>query len=602
MKSANVIGCTCRPNAASDRPGGVGRRSVGCHAGVAAALLLAVALPAAADTVVNSLHNLSASGPGKLKASAEPEICIFCHTPHGSAGDAPLWNRFSSGVIYTPYRSSTAKARIGQPTGASRTCLSCHDGTVALGMVRSRKSGIPMRSEAARLGRGEAWLGTDLSDDHPISFTYDAALAAADGELRPPALLTGAVRLDHNRQLQCTTCHDPHDSRYDKFLVRDNRRSALCITCHDPKYWDTSDHRTSPAGWNGRAPDPWPHTEENTVADNACANCHRPHNAGTGPRLLNFASEERNCVGCHNGHAARQDVASEFSKFSVHPVLNTAGVHDPVEDLINAPRHVECVDCHNPHAARRAESSAPMAPGALAGVKGINLAGALVDPVQYEYELCFRCHGDGSQRGTPLINRAASQNNTRLEFSPGSASYHPVAAAGHNGNVPSLRSPYRTSSRIYCTDCHNNNAGPGAGGTGPRGPHGSQYAPLLERQLILADNTAESEAAYALCYKCHNRSSVLGDESFPLHRLHVVDQQAACSTCHDPHASADNTNLINFNRKYVSAYEGRLEFVDGGDRRGTCTLVCHGQVHDESAYPARRALLRNWLQKHRGAR
>jgi len=38
-----------------------------------------------AQSIVNSKHNLSVSGPGTVKASAEPEICIFCHTPHNSS-------------------------------------------------------------------------------------------------------------------------------------------------------------------------------------------------------------------------------------------------------------------------------------------------------------------------------------------------------------------------------------------------------------------------------------------------------------------------------------------------------------------------------------
>ena len=44
-----------------------------------------------------------------------------------------------------------------------------------------------------------------VADDHPISFTYNPALAAADGQLKDPGTLTGKVRLDHENQLQCTS-------------------------------------------------------------------------------------------------------------------------------------------------------------------------------------------------------------------------------------------------------------------------------------------------------------------------------------------------------------------------------------------------------------
>ena len=62
-------------------------------------------------------------------------------------------------------------------------------------------------------------LGVDLSNDHPISFTYDSNLALADGELRDPALsvhiatrspgVKPAVPLE-NGQVECMSCHDPH--------------------------------------------------------------------------------------------------------------------------------------------------------------------------------------------------------------------------------------------------------------------------------------------------------------------------------------------------------------------------------------------------------
>ena len=97
------------------------------------------------QSIVFTKHNLSVSGPGSLRASTEADICIFCHAPHNTTGVGPLWNHALSAATYTPYSSSTLKATVGQPTGASKLCLSCHDGTVALGMVASRSTPIPMQ-------------------------------------------------------------------------------------------------------------------------------------------------------------------------------------------------------------------------------------------------------------------------------------------------------------------------------------------------------------------------------------------------------------------------------------------------------------------------
>src|SRR5262245_10646217 len=72
-----------------------------------------------AESIVSSKHNLSLTGPGDIKAVAEAEICVFCHTPHQSTGDTPLWNHQMSVQHYTPYSSSTLKATdVGQPTGS----------------------------------------------------------------------------------------------------------------------------------------------------------------------------------------------------------------------------------------------------------------------------------------------------------------------------------------------------------------------------------------------------------------------------------------------------------------------------------------------------
>ena len=87
----------------------------------------------------NTKHNLSATGPGPLKAVSETQVCVFCHTPHGAQNipAAPLWNRNLSGATYTPYTSSSINATdiAAEPGGSSKLCLSCHDGTLAIGAV-----------------------------------------------------------------------------------------------------------------------------------------------------------------------------------------------------------------------------------------------------------------------------------------------------------------------------------------------------------------------------------------------------------------------------------------------------------------------------------
>ena len=539
--------------------------------------------PLGGQGVMQSKHNLSVSGTGTVRASAtatDPagsEVCIFCHTSHSASHQTALWNRYDSGVTYIPYSSTTTKAVIGQPTGASRLCLSCHDGTVALGMVRSRRLNIAMQSAIATLPRNRNNLGTDLSDDHPVSFPYTAALAAQRGDLQMPPR-TGPVHLDVNGEMQCTSCHDPHGNTYGKFLVMDNTGSRLCLTCHNPSAWLQSAHSYSSKRWNGLAPNPWPHTTQTSVAANGCENCHSPHSAGGKQRLLNAQEEEQNCYPCHNGNVATKNIQAEFSKISVHSVLATSGVHDPAEPTLvsaGAMRHVECADCHNPHAANDTGKTTPNGvSGALNGVRGVNVAGAKISQISYEYELCFRCHGD-TAKGPARVNRQFPQLNTRLEFQDanGQNSFHPVVMTGRNPNVPSLKQPWTTASQMLCGDCHNNDSGAGAGGSGPNGPHGSSYPPLLEHPLSFAD-TAANPANSALCFKCHN----FVDNAWHDHVRHIG--YTACGTCHDPHGSPKG-HLMNFDPGIVT---GARNYQSTGTGHGTCTLTCHGKEHVATNY------------------
>src|SRR5580704_4508367 len=101
------------------------------------ALLLAQSLAIAQVTVdVMGMHNLSP--PSGASVYSQGSLgCTFCHAPHsGLGGTSPLWNQTYSKATYTPYNSTTyVEQGNTQPIlgVTSSLCLSCHDGTVAVG-------------------------------------------------------------------------------------------------------------------------------------------------------------------------------------------------------------------------------------------------------------------------------------------------------------------------------------------------------------------------------------------------------------------------------------------------------------------------------------
>lgn len=615
----------------------LGRRRSGCVrralASVLPVLLLAGGARAQFTTnILHTAHNLSVSGTGDVRAMSETRVCIFCHTPHNATPLSPLWNRELQPQVYMVYTSPTLGALpMPQPAGPTKLCLSCHDGTIAMGAVVNPAGGITMAGAGTLPGDSLSNFGLDLSAHHPVSFSYQASLPNPELAPSPPAdLVFGGAD-----QIHCTTCHDPHNDRYGKFLLKDNRYSALCTTCHEITGWAGSAHAVSTASVVGilpRPPKDWP--DYTTLAEWGCETCHTPHFAPTASQLLNFTSlppEPFSCTsaGCHSSdpapphsiagigtsasglsspvpRTAAADIAKQIRKPSAHHELpGMMAMRAGQRTSRSVIRGVTCIDCHNPHLGAGAEAEAPLAGGALIGVSGTDRNGIDVAEVRYEYEVCLKCHGDHSQ-DVDFVRRVVPDTNKRQAFDPSNASFHPVMAMGRALDVPSIPSSIEpsmtSSSRMSCSTCHSDNDGVSDG------PHGSDWAPILRERYETADNTMESFENYALCYRCHDRSSILSDRSFSTTMMRTTPSGGGhsghlaagtpCSACHDPHgisegglvdrgATGSHTHLINFDTTIVSPKAGGVVplFTDKGTFTGSCDLVCHGIAHDNSSYP-----------------
>lgn len=318
-----------------------------------------------------------------------------------------------------------------------------------------------------------------------------------------------------------------------------------------------------------------------------CAACHLgfdfKYGGGVRRCLICHGPESISMVGVTAAGVSPRNVAPDFEKNYTHPAKKNTGRHSSREVLPETdpsmPRHADCVDCHKPHIS---SYNAP-----FAGIVGKKV-GNFGTSITKEYELCYLCHSDSA-------NLPLRSTNKRVEFATTNLSFHPVEAEGKNLAVISLVRPYREKkispsdiSVIKCTDCHSSDDP-----NSPRGPHGSKYQGLLTDNYSTGDNIVESSLAYGLCYKCHKRSSILNNESFPSHSRHIVGERnfkgggTSCHTCHTSHGSVENRYLIRFDRDFVSeSSTGKLKFVEKGTYsfHGECWLTCHGVDHNPKSY------------------
>lgn len=180
--------------------------------------------------IAGSKHDFSSKG------WAKGEICLPCHAPHNNRASAVvvLWNHADTTASYTMYSSGSMNATMPTgPSAGSRTCLSCHDGTVALDSFGGNTGTNFLTASDA------SYLSQDLSNDHPISFDYTKKVADDDRFLKDPTTalsgLGSTIASDMliAGKVECSSCHDVHNQyNVAKLLKKANANSALCTTCH----------------------------------------------------------------------------------------------------------------------------------------------------------------------------------------------------------------------------------------------------------------------------------------------------------------------------------------------------------------------------------
>lgn len=196
--------------------------------GVAAAVV-GLVTTAGAGTVAGSKHDFSTTGPNVSYRGTSDQTCIYCHTPHNAnATVKPLWNKAITASTFTVYSSDTMNSTPTQPAGVSKMCLTCHDGTIGVDSY-SKPTAVTGTPD---LITGATLLGTDLSNDHPVSVAYTSGVNGLNTVAS--AATAGVVFYGSagSETVECASCHNPHDNANTYFLRKSNAASALCLACH----------------------------------------------------------------------------------------------------------------------------------------------------------------------------------------------------------------------------------------------------------------------------------------------------------------------------------------------------------------------------------
>lgn len=200
-------------------------------------------------------------------------VCTFCHTPHKAIATQLLWNHtLSTNPLFSwDIPQTTAGTNFAtfpnNYSGPSAKCLSCHDGSVAIGDIawfgEATRTGIDGLDALKHLP-GDVFnvgAGGSMKGNHPVAMpypyqnqknTYNSvtngdSIVLGEWQSTPLAnirlfndkgggtIVAGAVA--GKTGIECSSCHDPHNkAAVDDLFLRGTIGGAdtnyICLKCH----------------------------------------------------------------------------------------------------------------------------------------------------------------------------------------------------------------------------------------------------------------------------------------------------------------------------------------------------------------------------------
>ncbi|RME26375.1 MAG: hypothetical protein D6800_06420 [Candidatus Zixiibacteriota bacterium] len=213
--------------------------------------------------------------------SEEEKLCAGCHDTHvsGAAGTDDVSRCVDCHVaLRNSFRRHIRSDSVG--------CALCHDGVTPLRPAGSQSEYLCFKCHEERRGM----------------FSREFIHGPVAGG-------------------SCTTCHDPHASRYDHILKQPV--PILCYSCHVRLEAETNEATVHPPYEQGR-----------------CTACHDPH--ATNNRWVLVKNSQELCTKCHRPDG---DLATHKHPYNVPPKRK---LRTPLK--LTAKGELECLSCHYPHA------------------------------------------------------------------------------------------------------------------------------------------------------------------------------------------------------------------------------------------------------------
>ena len=441
------------------------------------------------------------------RAVSKEMMCYSCHDGSISDSRFRVWetNKHKAGVI--PSENVSIPEEYPLDLEGKMQCVTCHSAHGVDTRI-TMESAIFLREP--NIGSSMCQRCHKNKDtgpkkgNHPINVEFKEF---------PEEIIQSGGKTGKNSSVICESCHTPHGSTNDNFLIIPNSeaslsQSMLCETCHgvspDLSSSDELRRYTHPVDVelpeDADLPEKWDNGEKPYLGQGKyinCRTCHSPHNGTDDNHLLvQYVGGDPLCLTCHTSkesiYYTRHDISESFPEDK-----NSAGVKTIDKGACNA--------CHFMH-------------------KGQGPRMWARDPIKSSIdEMCTNCHNkDG------IAKEALTGNKT-----------HPVGGTLKNAS-PSLPlftddSKKSAKGKVRCPTCHDvHRWAPDSHNPGNREVPGTGNNSFLRKSVTTGE----------LCQTCHTAQAAIADTKHDLRlaapeeknfKDQTLKETGVCGACHTPH-------------------------------------------------------------------